>query len=56
MNTAEDGDLVATLSGAAGRVDVDREPGLVEIKAVTYHGLRIREENGTLRARVLVDL
>ncbi len=39
-----------------GCVDRDREPGLAAIKAVTYHGLSVREEARGFRARVFVDV
>jgi len=51
-----DGDVRAVLVCEGGTVDRDREASLTEIKAVTYHGLEVREERGRLRARVFVDL
>ena len=49
-------DAAVTLRCEGGRVDRDREPGLQEIKAVTYHALQIREENDRIVARVVFDL
>jgi protein archease len=45
-----------TLRCEGGRVDRRRETGLHAIKAVTYHGLMLRGEDGAFRARVVVDV
>lgn len=50
------GDARVVLRCEGGRVDRDRETGLSAIKAVTYHGLAIREEARGFRARVYVDV
>jgi SHS2 domain-containing protein len=50
------GDWHVRLRCEGGRVDHDREPGLAAIKAVTYHGLSLREEAPGYRARVFVDV
>jgi SHS2 domain-containing protein len=50
------GDHAATLRLTGGRVDRTRERGLVEVKAVTYHGLRIDETPGRTTLRVYLDL
>jgi len=49
-------DCRAALRCEGGRVDRDREGGLAAIKAVTYHGLSVREEARGFRARVFVDV
>jgi SHS2 domain-containing protein len=46
----------ATLRCEGGRVDARRESGLAAIKAVTYHGLSVRADDGGFRARVFVDV
>ena len=51
-----DGDVVTTLRCEGGTL-VDRERcGLEEVKAVTYHGLEVREDAAGFRGRVYVDL
>jgi SHS2 domain-containing protein len=37
-------------------VDRLRERGLVEVKAVTYHGLAVEEAPGRARVRATLDL
>ena len=37
-------------------IDHNREGGLSELKAVTYHGVRVEEEGEGWRARVVFDL
>lgn len=49
-------DARATLRCEGVLVDRDAEPRLQEVKAVTYHGLRIEEGSDGLRARVVLDL
>ena len=49
-------DCRAALRCEGGRVDRGREGGLAAIKAVTYHGLFVREEARGFRARVFVDV
>ena len=56
IDLADDGAVGVTLRCSGGRVDRDHEPTLQEVKAVTYHGLFVREDGATLRARVFVDL
>lgn len=45
-----------TLHCVGGRVDRDRERGLTEVKAVTYHGVEVAERAGVWTARYYVDL
>lgn len=56
VDVRPDGDLHAALRCEGGRVDHRRETGLSAVKAVTYHGLEVRDEEGGLRARVYVDV
>ncbi len=56
VETRADGDVRAVLRCEGGRVDHARESGLAAIKAVTYHGLSLREERGSFRAGVFVDV
>ncbi len=51
-----DGDLHAALRCEGGRVAREGGSGLSAIKAVTYHGLAVREEPGRVSARVFVDV
>ncbi len=51
-----DAEWRAVLRCTGGRVDRSKEGGLVEVKAVTYHGLELRQESGRWRAQVFVDL
>jgi SHS2 domain-containing protein len=53
--TDRDGPVV-TLRFAGGRVDRTRERGLVEVKAVTYHGIRVVDEVRRTTIRAYVDL
>lgn len=49
-----DGGLEGDLRGAP--FDPDRHGGAAEVKAVTWHGLRVDRVGGGWRARVLLDL
>jgi SHS2 domain-containing protein len=46
--------LVATTCGEA--IDFSRHRLEHEIKAITYHGLKVVRENGTYHAEVIVDI
>ena len=48
------GVLKATLEGES--YNPQNHPPAVEIKAATYHGAEVSEENGVWRARLIVDL
>lgn len=54
--TSEDDGARAAIRCEGGHVDRDREPGLAAVKAVTYHGLRVSDEPGRVRARVYLDV
>ena len=49
-----DGNLVAVCSGE--RLDPARHEMDHEVKAITYHGLRVEESNGQWFAEVIVDI
>lgn len=46
--------LAATVHGEA--IDRERHPIYTEIKAITYHGLEIVQEDGTWRVQVIYDM
>lgn len=46
----------ARLSGRCRRVNRDEERGLIEVKAITYHGLLVEEGPSMARVRVILDL
>jgi SHS2 domain-containing protein len=52
----EEGSFSVALSGHWRSVTEDETKGKREIKAVTYHGLRIRETQRGLSARVVLDM
>jgi SHS2 domain-containing protein len=57
VTTIEEGEPVrlrATVSGE--RLDPERHPVTVAIKAVTYHGLEVRRETKGWRAQVILDI
>ena len=56
QGASPDGGVAVALRCAGGVVDRTRERGLAEVKAVTYHGLRVEDELGRVVARVYLDL
>lgn len=53
---SEGGGTALVLRCEGGVVDRSRERGLAEVKAVTYHGLRVSDEPGRVVVRVYLDL
>ena len=43
-------------SGKGEKIDLDKHQPKTEVKAVTYHMMNIKEENGQVSARFLLDL
>lgn len=54
IESMSDTHLTATVRGE--RVDRDRHPIYTEIKAITYHGLEIIEEDDAWRVQVIYDM
>jgi SHS2 domain-containing protein len=54
IETIDETRLSARLAGE--RLDYDRHEFETEIKAVTYHQLTVRQENGRWSARVIFDV
>ncbi|MFC1452412.1 archease [Verrucomicrobiota bacterium] len=54
VKSADDHRLSAQVCGEA--IDLSRHPLHAEIKAVTFHGLEVRQSKGVWEARVLFDV
>lgn len=54
IGSLTDTNITAVLKGEA--FDPERHEGKTEVKAVTYHGMEIKEDNGTFRCTIILDI